>query len=107
LGDVNLLYRFAQSERVAWYLGAGVRYLIDDASDAGLNILYGCEFYPVKPLSASVWLDAGTLGDAGVFHTRATLGYQFGRLRVFGGYDFYRIESVNLQGPMMGVLVWW
>lgn len=107
LGDVNLVVRFAQHERAQFRAGIGLRTLIDDsATHWGFNFTYGADFYPVKPLIVSGQIDAGTLGSAGVFHGRATAGFNWSHFEVYGGYDFLRIGSVNLQGPVIGVCLW-
>lgn len=61
---------------------------------------------PVKPLVISTVLDAGTLGHAGVIHARLTGGVLRSRWEAYLGYDFLRIGSVNLQGPLLGVRFW-
>jgi hypothetical protein len=107
LGDVNLVYRFAQHDRAQFRAGIGARFLADnDLFRAGFNFTYGMDLYPVKPWVFSTTLDAGTLGHAGVFHIRATAGYMLNRFEIYGGYDYMRIGAVDLQGPVLGLRVW-
>jgi hypothetical protein len=107
LGDVNGVYRFAQGERAEFRAGLGARILADgDHSHYGFNFTYGVDLFPVRPLILSATLDAGTLGSAGVFHARATAGVALSAFEVFAGYDYLRIGSVDLQGPVIGLRVW-
>src|SRR5262249_7010122 len=107
LGDINLTYRFAQDERVQMYAGIGARILADPwRTNAGVTVLYGADFFPVRPVVVSPLVDGVNLGSAGVIHARGTVGYCFGRWEAFAGYDFLRIGSVNLQGPLAGLRLW-
>ncbi len=107
LGDANLVYRFAQSEHVLMRTGVGFRTLLDrDASDFGFNFTYGGDIFPVKPLIVSAVVDLGNVGSAFVAHCRATAGIIYRRWELFTGYDYFRVGSVNLHGPLLGVRVW-
>jgi hypothetical protein len=107
LGDLNLTFRFAQSEWIQFYTGAGARILTDrHTTRAGFNFLYGADFQPVRPIFVSTLVELGDLDSAFLVHGRATVGANFGRFEVFGGYDFLRIGKVNLQGPLLGLRLW-
>lgn len=107
LGDVNFVFRFAQNEWMQMRTGLGVRVLADDSgSDVGFNLTYGADITCRKPFVSSLTLDAGSVGDAGLFHFRGTLGVLLQRWELFGGYDFFRIGTTNLQGPMAGLRLW-
>jgi hypothetical protein len=107
IGDFNIIVRFAQNEFAAMYAGGGFRMLGDRfGNDFGCNFTYGMEWFPMRPVVVGAALDAGTLGSASVFHTRATLGIVHRHWELYGGYDFLRIGNVNLQGPMAGVPLW-
>jgi len=107
VGDTNLTYRFAQNEKVAFYAGVGCRYFTDGKQgDAGVNVLYGCDIFPVRPVVVSLLVDGGNLGSSGVIHWRATVGATLHGVEVFGGYDFMRIGCVDLEGPMVGLRIW-
>jgi len=107
LGEMNLVFRFAQSERMQMRTGLGARVLAD-AHDStwGFNFLYGADLFPVKPVVLSGELEAGSLGSAGVFHARATMGLLYKRYEIYAGYDFLLIGSVGLQGPVLGFRLW-
>jgi hypothetical protein len=107
LGDANLTFRFAQSEKVQLRTGLGFRWLADRHDSAfGVNFLYGGDFFPVKPLVVSTVMELGTLGSATVFHARATAGLMHSRWELFAGFDWLRIGSVDLHGPVAGVRLW-
>lgn len=107
LGDGNLVFRFGQCEWAQFRSGLGFRVMTDDVrSDWGFNFTYGADFFPCKPWIISAQFDAGTLGNAAVIHGRVTGGAVYNRFEIFGGYDFLRIGSVNLQGPVLGLRLW-
>lgn len=108
LGDNNVTFRFAQGEKAQFYTGAGVRVLTDPtATHAGFNLLYGADFFPRKPVTASALFDLGNVGSAFILHGRATIGATWRHLEGFAGYDFMRIGSVNVQGPLLGLRFWY
>jgi hypothetical protein len=107
LGDINLVFRFAQREFVQMRSGLGVRFSTDSSeSHAGFNFTYGADLCPMQPLIFSALIDAGTLGSAGVFHGRITAGMIWRNWEVYAGYDYLGIGSVNLQGPVAGLRFW-
>jgi hypothetical protein len=107
LGDLNLTYRFAQHEMALFYAGVGFRALADSSTSRfGFNFLYGADFFPVWPFVVSTSFDLGDLGSAFVVHGRGTAGVVWRNWELFGGYDFLRVGSVNLQGPLLGVRFW-
>ena len=107
LGDLNLTYRFAQSEWMQMYVGAGGR-LLPDRGDtrAGFNFTYGADIFPCKPVVASASFDVGDLGCAGVVRIRGTVGLMHHHWELFGGYDYLRIGGLDLEGPMAGLRLW-
>jgi len=107
LGDATATFRFAQTEKVQLRTGLGLRWLADRTdSDFGVNFLYAGDFYPVAPLVLSTSLELGSLGEAFVCHGRVTAGLLLKRWELFGGYDWLRIGSVDLQGPVLGLRLW-
>jgi hypothetical protein len=107
IGDTNLLLRFAQHEQAQFHAGLGFRTMTDhNGTHWGYNVTYGADFFPVRPIVVSTTFDLGSLGSAGVVHARGTVGMVQHGWEVFGGYDFLRIGSVNLQGPVAGVRFW-
>jgi hypothetical protein len=107
LADANLVFRFAQHECVEMRAGLGGRLWADSShTRGGFNFTYGADVYPVKPLVLSGQFDAGTLGNTGVWHVRATAGLLFRGLEAYVGYDFLQIGSANFQGPVLGLRLW-
>ncbi len=107
VGDFNLTFRIAQAHWAQVHFGVGARLLTDRyTTQGGFNLLYSADFFPIEPLVISTQIDLGNLSDSFVIHARGTVGCQVGRFELFGGYDFLRIGSVNLQGPLAGLRLW-
>lgn len=107
IGDANLTYRLFQSHLFQMHTGLGLRWLSDrHDTDFGVNVYVGADVFPVRPLVISTSLDFGTLGDANVFHFRATAGLVHKHWEIFSGYDYLSIGDVDLQGPLLGLRVW-
>ena len=108
LNDTNLTFRFAQGERAQFHTGIGMRFLFDsDATHTGFNLLYSADFFPRKPWTASAVFDLGNVGSAFILHGRATIGATWQHFDLYAGYDFMRIGSVSIQGPMLGLRFWY
>jgi len=106
LGDVALTFCFVQSERLLLRTGLGYRWLADGDSTGGLNVLLSGDYFPVKPVIISAAIDGGKFGDASVIHLRGTAGIILARWELFTGYDWLRIGSVDLHGPVVGLRLW-
>ena len=107
LGDGNVVYRFAQSPRAQMRMGIGVNWL-DDATrtDCGFNFTYGGDFFPRKPWVVSAAIDWGTLGHAGLFRFRTTVGVVVNRFETYVGYEYLDIGSTQGNFLIGGVGVW-
>lgn len=107
MGDVNVTYTWAW---IPWWelrVGAGCRLATDNRqTDLGFNVHLGSDFYPIRPWVMSWSADFGNVGSAGVSHFRGTLGVMVRGVEIFTGYDFLRIEDTRLQGPLVGVRLW-
>lgn len=107
IGDINLLFRFAQSERAQYRAGLGARFLEDcRQTDWGFNFVYGMDYFPMAPLSFGMQVETGTLGSAWVFRAQGRLGMVWKYSEIYLGYDYLRIGQVDLHGPMVGVRLW-
>ena len=107
LGDINLVFRFAQSDPLIMRAGLGANWLHDaDGTDWGFNFTYGGDLFPIKPWVVSAELDWGTLGHATLFHIRGTVGAQLNRATFYTGYDFLDIGSFQTHGLIAGVEFW-
>jgi hypothetical protein len=108
LGDVNLVYRFAQSPKLQMRTGLGMNWLADEfGSDFGFNFTYSGDFFPADPWIVSAEIDWGKLGHAGLFHSRATVGVHYHRLEVYAGYDYLDVGDTQINTAVSGVRVWY
>jgi len=107
LGSSELTFRFAQGESVRMHAGLGANFMDDHGrSRFGFNFTYGADVFPVRPVVLSLLLDGGTLGSAGLFHVRGTVGALWKNWEIFTGYDYRTIGSTDLQGPLVGLRLW-
>ena len=107
IGDANLTFRFAQNEFVQMRAGLGARMMVDEfGTEAGFNFTYAIDIFPEDPFVLSAVIDLGNLGEAFVFQGRFHLGAAFDGWEPYVGYDFLRIGSVTIQGPVLGVRRW-
>lgn len=105
-GDANVMYRFAQNERVQLRSGIGLAWLADDEQlDLGFNFTYGGDFYPIRPLVVSAELDAGWVGEAWLLHLRSTVGVVYRQVEVYTGYDYLEIGDAQVDGLVAGIRV--
>lgn len=107
IGDVNVLYRFAQSNKTQFRAGVGTRFLSDQTrTDWGVNFVYGFESFPRQPYSLGAQIETGTLGSAWVFRATGRVGLVWKYSEVYVGYDYLQIGNTVLQGPMVGLRLW-
>lgn len=107
VGDCNVTFTVLQGQQFISRIGLGARTSIDNGRDDwGFNVHLGADLFPRRPWVLSLSLDGGTLGSAGVFHSRGTVGVIWTRWELFAGYDFLQIGDVNLQGPLLGARLW-
>jgi hypothetical protein len=107
LTDTNFTVRFAQSPQGYFYTGLGFRLLADQSTArGGFNWVYGLDFFPSRSWITSTSVDLGTLGGSFLVHWRGSVGVTWHGWELFGGYDYLRVNRVELQGPMLGLRVW-
>lgn len=107
LGDVNLFFRFAQSERVQMRSGIGVNFLSDQQhTDVGFNFTYAGDFYLAKPWVLSGEFDCGILGDETLFHVRVTTGLQYKGIEAYLGYDMVDVGAFHTDSLVTGLRLW-
>ena len=51
-------------------------------------------------------IDVGTLGHAGLYHFRGTVGVLLNRYEIYSGYDFYDAGKFQSQGILAGLHFW-
>lgn len=106
-GTNHITWRFAQSEAIQFRTGIGTRHWIDTIShELGVDLFYGFEAMPERPLIFSCEAHLGSLGSAVVWQLRAGLGFMLDALELYVGYDHTQIADVQLGGPMLGLRVW-
>jgi hypothetical protein len=107
IGDLNLTVRFAQASWIQMYTGLGARGMFDaNRTRAGVNFQYGADFFLADPVVVSTLFEMGNLREAFVTRLRATVGIQMQHAELFAGYDWLRIGGADLQGPMVGLRLW-
>lgn len=107
VGEFDVLYRFAETDRALFRAGLGTAWFGDRYdTDFGINFTLKADFAPCDPVVLSGEIDLGTLGDAEHLHLSGTAGVMLGRGEIYGGYDYRRIGDVEIQGPMVGLRFW-
>ncbi|TWT65927.1 hypothetical protein Pla123a_48380 [Posidoniimonas polymericola] len=107
IGDANLVFRFAQGERIVWRSGVGMNWLADTHNEAGFNFTYGLDAMPWEPVVFSTEIDLGTLGHERLLRSRTTLGLQWREVEVYTGYEYVEAGSAGLSTMLFGVRGWW
>lgn len=108
IGEIDVLYRFFQTERTQWRAGVGMNYFEDTIDNtSGVKFTLRADYFPVNPLILSGEVEGGTLGHTSTFHTRASIGFNINQAEFFTGYDYRSIGSVHIEGPMLGVQFWY
>ncbi len=107
LGDGNLIFRFAQSDRSEWRIGVGLNWLdAPQKTDYGFNFTYGFDLYPRRPWIMSLDIDWGTLGHTGLFRLRTTTGVVIWGLESYIGYEYLDIGRTESNSLIAGVRLW-
>lgn len=107
LGDCNVVYRFAQSDRAQFRTGIGFNWLDDPvATNYGFNFTYGADFFPRKPWIFSATLDWGNLGSAELFRFRTSAGLIVHRFEIYTGYEYLDIDNSQSGSLVGGVRIW-
>ncbi len=106
-GREHLVWRFAQSSAVQFHTSLGAQHLVDaQGTLSGVDIAYGFEIFPAKPLTISVEGALGNLRTAFAPRVRATLGAMVGRCEFLLGYEHQWIGGETLGGPFAGIRLW-
>jgi len=106
-GDVNLVFRFAQSPRMQMRTGVGINWFSDDQGmETGFNFTYSADFFPVDPVVMTAELDLGAVGEVNVVHFRSTIGLHFHRVEIYTGYDHFSIGETELDSLIAGIRLW-
>lgn len=113
IGTVGIALALPLENSFTLLIGGGVSTYHDTiGNESGWYLKAGAEMFPIRPLilNAEVWggyiredsYDLETFMGGG----RATAGVIWNRFEVFGGWQALWIESVTLDGPTVGMRVW-
>jgi hypothetical protein len=107
LGREHLSLRFAESSRVVFRSGIGPQHLCDAKGCVhGIDVNWGFEVFPVRPVVFSLEGDIGNAGEAFALGVRGRIGFLLGPIEVGVGYHQRRIGTVDLGGPYLGLSTW-
>ena len=106
LGELDVVYRFAQARSAAFWSGVGLNVLDDELeTDYGFNFTYGASFL-AAPFTFGFDSDLGTLGDATLTHLGFSAGFVLDRFELFAGHDSWDIGSARLSSWSVGLRGW-
>jgi len=107
IGREHVIWRFAQSNALQFHTSFGAQHLIDEYGDlSGVDIAYGFDAFPGRPIVLSLEGALGNLGDAFAPRVRATLGMIRNRFELLAGYEHQWIGREDLGGPFIGLRIW-
>jgi hypothetical protein len=106
LGNINLLFRFAQNPHLLMRSGVGLIMLNDNEDEFGFNFSYSADCYFSKPLFLSARFDVGRLGGDVFVRLRSTVGYVNKNYELDVGFEFYKMEETSLSGLTLGFKVY-
>ena len=108
IGDVNVLFRFIGNPDHMAFFGIGANWMNDSAgSEIGWNFTLRTEHFPGRPIHVTTDFDAGWLGEAEHYHANISAGIIWKQIEFTAGYDYRKIGSVSLKGPMFGLQLWY
>jgi hypothetical protein len=106
-GREHIVWRFAQSDAVHFHTSLGAQHLIDKYGDvSGIDVAYGLDIYPGRPIILSFEGALGNLGSAFAPRVRTTFGFIRNRFELLLGYEHQWIGQETLGGPFAGLRVW-
>jgi hypothetical protein len=104
LGQAHVDLRFAQSERAQFRVGAGIRHRLADGNvSEGFDALYGVDVFWPRQVATTIETSGGSLGPHGwAFEVRPTVGYLFGSIEAYAGWDGIWLGEPNQQAEFLG-----
>jgi hypothetical protein len=112
-GDMNAIWRFAQSGHAMWWTGVGAHWLDrDHGTDWGYQITYGADVFVGEPWILSGALDWGRTNsdlasNSSFFHGRITLGRQWRHGEAFIGLETLNAGPTEVDTMLFGFRVWY
>jgi len=108
LGDINVIYRFIESENIQWRWGLGMNWLTSQGiTKTGFNFTMSADLYLGKPWIVSTGFDVGTIGETDLFQFRITAGINIRHVEAYTGYQYYDIGTSQMNFLIAGARVWW
>ncbi len=107
MSDVNVTYRLTQCEWLQMHVGLGARAWrsLGDVS-GGVNGFYRGDLFPCRPVTLSTIYEVGNLDQSLFMHFRTQVGVNWRHGELFLGFDWTRLAGVTLQGPLVGLRLW-
>jgi hypothetical protein len=106
-GDANFVFHLASFEMVSLRAGGGVAWVVDDSdTEAGFNLTYGADFFIKRPWMMTLEFDFGRVGGDSLSHARGTIGYVWGQIELYTGWDWFELDDREFDGVIAGVTLW-
>jgi hypothetical protein len=106
-GDANFVYQLLSVQMISMRAGGGVAWLVDDDdTQAGFNLTYGADFFVKRPWMMTIEFDLGRVGGDSLSHARGTIGYVWGQIELYTGWDWFEIDDREFDGVIGGVTLW-
>lgn len=106
LGNINVLFRFAQNEKLLMHSGFGLNILGDKDDKYGFNYNYSLEVYPFKPMYFAIGADFGQLGGSSYIRFRVSTGVIHRSYELSVGFESYNIGDATLEGIIFGLKIY-
>jgi hypothetical protein len=112
LGTIDLELGVPVGRHARVGLGLGSSIFHDGiGTESGLCAVVSADVFPLEPLVLNGVFTYGTVGGSGepktdIMTVRASLGVMWDRCEAYAGWQGTWIESVQLDGPLAGVRVW-
>lgn len=112
MGTIDLELGVPAGRHVRVGLGLGSTIFHDSiGTEAGLCAVVSADVFPLEPVVLNALFTYGTVGDSNapktdIMTVRASVGVMWDRYEVYAGWQGTWIESVQLDGPLAGLRVW-
>jgi hypothetical protein len=103
---INALFNIANTSIMDLDFGFGLSYIDQLGIHSGGNVKITCDLFPGMPLGLHIMLAANAFTSATVYETEFSLGLFFRNIEIRLGYRAMWVEDITIQGPLMGLAVW-
>lgn len=108
LADFNLTWRLIEHEALILRCGGGLNLLADRfGTTADYNLTLSADFFPVRPVVTRFEFDYGELGAIHQTHLLTTVGLNLRHVEVLTGYEYRNLGGTEIDGPLLGMRLWW